>query len=375
MNMSSRALISLLRYHVRYGAPKLLSYQLLQLQILPDSKTWNPNAYLFISTSHSLTRRLQKYPSFLSYTTGNGCYGDRFLHSSHHTDLQYLLVKYQDLVDTKEKYVSFIDDETFPKQSFVLTLPSSVQILNLPGLIDCSHGLVFLYDNHPNLRTAMAVLWNPSIRKSIVVDVPNEMYVGHETVVGFGVCPVTIDLMIIKITQFNWWYTEKSEINNPWNVKIYTMSSGNWRILSSNLLSKSFRVTFPQVVIDRFIYWYALHKVPIDGRLRSCNAIVIFDMSNETFGVVDLPDSLAHHPNTELCISKSDNEDDSRKCDQTVFPWLKSEQGICKNGDVAKEKDNKKPLGFPVFGNFCKNDASSVVSTSASIKKEGSTSM
>ncbi|CAI9270513.1 unnamed protein product [Lactuca saligna] len=225
-------------------------------------------------------------------------------HSSHHTRLQYLLVKYQDLVDTKEKYVSFIDDDTFPKQRFVVTRPSSVQILNLPRLIDCSYGLVCLYDNHPSLRTAMAVLWNLSIRKSIVVDVPNEMYVGHPTVVGFGVYPVTIDPMIIKITQFNWWYTEKSEINNLWKVKIYTMSSGKWRILSSNLLSKSFRVTFPQVVIDRFIYWYALHKVPIEGRLRSCNVIVIFDMSNETFGVVDLPGSLKHHPNTELCISK-----------------------------------------------------------------------
>lgn len=224
-------------------------------------------------------------------------------HSSHHTHLQYLLVKYQDPVDTEEKHVSFVDDDTFPKQRFVLTLPSSVQILNLPRLIGISHGLLCLYDNYPKLRTAMAVLWNPSIRKSIAVAVPNEMHVGHETVIGFGVCPVTIDPMIIKITQFNWWYAEKSEINNPWKVKIYTMSSGKWRILSSNLLSKSFRVTFPHVVIDRFIYWCALHKVAIDGRLRSCNVIVSFDMSNESFGVVDLPDSLAHHPNTQLCIS------------------------------------------------------------------------
>ena len=68
----------------------------------------------------------------------------------------------------------------------------------------------------------------------------------------------------------------------------------------------------------------------------------------------------------------SNNENDSRKCDQIVFPWLKSKPGICKNVDVAKEKDNKKPLGFPFFGNFCKNDASSsVVSTFTSIEKRG----
>ncbi|KAL4569498.1 hypothetical protein LXL04_025137 [Taraxacum kok-saghyz] len=55
----------------------------------------------------------------------------------------------------------------------------------------------------------------------------------------------------------------------------------------------------------------------------------------------------------------SDDEDDSRKCDQKpVFPWLKSNPVICKNDDVSKEKDDKKLLGFPIFGNFCKNEAS-----------------
>ncbi|KAK9064610.1 hypothetical protein SSX86_015992 [Deinandra increscens subsp. villosa] len=70
-------------------------------------------------------------------------------------------------------------------------------------------------------------------------------------------------------------------------------------------------------------------------------------------------------------VQKLSNEDgNSRKCDQTVLPWLQS-------GNLAKEKDDSlganKKRGFSIFGNFCvlKNDDSSAVSTSASIKHRG----
>ncbi|KAL7609697.1 hypothetical protein Lser_V15G11599 [Lactuca serriola] len=106
---------------------------------------------------------------------------------------------------------------------------------------------------------------------------------------------------------------------------------------------------------------------------RNCKKID--DGSQKKFkgsNFIDLTDTTTKGMDLNTIQILSDNEDESRKCDQTVFPWLKSETGICKNGDVAKEKDNKKLLGFPIFGNFCKNDASSsVVSTSASIEKRG----
>ncbi|KAJ0667238.1 hypothetical protein HanPI659440_Chr17g0675581 [Helianthus annuus] len=70
----------------------------------------------------------------------------------------------------------------------------------------------------------------------------------------------------------------------------------------------------------------------------------------------------------------SNENDNSRNCDQTVPPWLKAKPV----GDVAKKKDDslgtdKKLLGFPIFGNFCtsKNDDSSGGLTSASIEHRG----
>ncbi|XP_076896329.1 uncharacterized protein LOC143549281 [Bidens hawaiensis] len=59
-------------------------------------------------------------------------------------------------------------------------------------------------------------------------------------------------------------------------------------------------------------------------------------------------------------IDLNNDSNSSRKCDQTVLPWLQARPNIIKN---------EKILGFSVFGNSCvsKNESSSLVSTSASL--------
>ena len=42
------------------------------------------------------------------------------------TQPQNLLLRYEDPVEKSENYVSFVDDDTFPQQRFVHTLPMSV---------------------------------------------------------------------------------------------------------------------------------------------------------------------------------------------------------------------------------------------------------
>ncbi|KAL7614775.1 hypothetical protein Lser_V15G05757 [Lactuca serriola] len=90
---------------------------------------------------------------------------------------------------------------------------------------------------------------------------------------------------------------------------VYTLSSGKWKRLSSssNVPSKSVRVRGDVQVIDRFIYWSGVHLMDEDGsswsRLTS-NLILSFDMINDTFEVIDLPDSLALRLPTKVSISK-----------------------------------------------------------------------
>ncbi|KAI3518043.1 hypothetical protein L1887_06392 [Cichorium endivia] len=124
------------------------------------------------------------------------------------THSRHLLLRYKSLADKKNKYVSFVDDDTFPQQRFFHTLPQSIKLLINSSILGSSHGLLCLRgyirmgeDFSPNLETETIVFWNPSIRKSI--SVARRINPEARTNLGFWVCPVTRDPKIVEITQFN----------------------------------------------------------------------------------------------------------------------------------------------------------------------------
>ncbi|KAF5793867.1 hypothetical protein HanRHA438_Chr08g0332651 [Helianthus annuus] len=71
-------------------------------------------------------------------------------------------------------------------------------------------------------------------------------------------------------------------------------------------------------------------------------------------------------------VDLNNDNKSSRKCDQTVLPWLHVKPDVNKNDSRCDDHrgNNGKILGFPVFGNSCvtRNDSSSLVSTSASLR-------
>ncbi|XP_023768158.1 F-box/kelch-repeat protein At3g23880 [Lactuca sativa] len=223
---------------------------------------------------------------------------------------QQLLIKY--VVGEEARYVSIVDDDTFPQQRFVPTLPLSVKLLKRPCLVGSCNGLLCLDGyyyaperSHSNFEKRKVLLWNPSIRKSIAIDVPVTYHVHDQTTFGFGVCPVTNDPKIVMIPQLGPMHEKKSEINNPRGVMIYTLSSGEWRSPSSNVWRKSVRVRPYGVVVDRLMYWCGSHQMERDGWVQwTSNLIMSFDLTNENFEIIDLPDSLARHPPVRLSVSK-----------------------------------------------------------------------
>ncbi|GKA18730.1 putative F-box domain-containing protein [Tanacetum coccineum] len=128
----------------------------------------------------------------------------KFIANYHRTQPQHhLLVSYIDQENKSDrKYVTIAGDDTFPQQKFSPTVPESVKQLNQP-IIFSSQGLLCLYDVFAapdDSGTKTAVIWNPTIRNSVTIALPNFSKLYYRTVIGFGVCLDTCDPKLVKVT-------------------------------------------------------------------------------------------------------------------------------------------------------------------------------
>ncbi|KAK1413562.1 hypothetical protein QVD17_35337 [Tagetes erecta] len=233
-----------------------------------------------------------------------------FIHH-YRTHMHHLLVSLAGLDDFDRQYVSFIDDDTFPQHSVSFHLHSFINDLYYTSIINITHGLICLYwryveDSENNIiyEKDMAVIWNPIIRKAVVVIVPNVSFDMYDTVLGFGVCRETNDAKIVKITCIEKYRRgidrERLMSSIPWQVEVFTLSTGAWRRPCNNLPRKSIRFSCDSEVVDGVLYWLA---DDVEPGFSICNLIMSFDLTTEEFREVKLPDSLAC-PDKKLLISK-----------------------------------------------------------------------
>ncbi|XP_071705075.1 putative F-box protein At1g47730 [Rutidosis leptorrhynchoides] len=143
------------------------------------------------------------------------------------------------------RYVSIVDDDSFPNNMVDLSaiLKDSAKQSKRLTLVGSSQGLLCLY------RDSDAIIWNPWIRKSVTVNFLDSDYRKYERVVCFGVCPKTSDPKLVHLPR-------KLLENETWKV-----------------------------------------EVDDDNRSR---VIISFDLTNEEFGVIYVPDSLARYRILEL---------------------------------------------------------------------------
>ncbi|KAJ0751872.1 putative F-box domain-containing protein [Helianthus annuus] len=199
---------------------------------------------------------------------------------------QHLLVRYnhrQIFPFSERKDVSIVDDETFPHQRVSLTHPAFVNMLRSHRIIGNSHGLLCLYGCY-GLETTMAVVWNVSIKKAIAVVVPNVANGVYTTFVGFVVCPATNDPKIVKITNIiHWEDVESIPDSIPWQVEVFTLSTGAWRSPYNNLPRTSIQFGSSQVVVEGFCYWLATDRSIVDAGFEGYNRIISFHLTSEEF--------------------------------------------------------------------------------------------
>ncbi|XP_076942411.1 putative F-box protein At3g10430 [Bidens hawaiensis] len=153
-------------------------------------------------------------------------------------------------------------------------------------VIGCCHGLLCFFSAAKSGRRA--AIWNSSIRRAYDVAVPNvaDQWGLYNTALGFGVCPITKDPKIVKITYANH-DTELENISSiPFQVEVFMLSTGAWRTLSTNLPRIS--VSFCDLAdIDGVVYWLGADRITINGGL--CYLIMSFDITIEEFEEINLP--------------------------------------------------------------------------------------
>ncbi|GJU09956.1 FAR1-related sequence 5-like protein, partial [Tanacetum coccineum] len=116
-------------------------------------------------------------------------------------------------------------------------------------------------------KTRMAVIWNPTVRKSVgIVVIPKVGY--KRTIVGFGVCPDTSDPKLVKISA-------------PF---------------------KTCDLMMLQVFVNGVIYFRA-SDFNFVNQVRT-NFIISFDLKSGKFGEVCLPQRLVHTPYLNLDVVK-----------------------------------------------------------------------
>nr|XP_043634247.1 uncharacterized protein LOC122605376 [Erigeron canadensis] len=258
------------------------------------------------------------------------CTGDNPI-SKHCDYCNYTPVKYMSIVD---------DDETFPHQKVSVFAPDSVHKFSRDlEIIGTSHGLFFLYEY--GMDTAL--IWNPCIRKTVAILVPDKSERYYRTTIGFGVCPQNLDPKLVKIT-YAYDLRKLQDFNASTQAEVFTLSSGGtWRSpLSSNLPHKSIQFRHSQAVVGRFIYWDAVDRIHLDDndRFRNPKLIMSFDLTCEEFTKVNLPDSLAlhHTAHLSLCNLKEslavlDYKMNSRYDQENCHVWMLSGHGCTRSFD------------------------------------------
>ncbi|XP_071712737.1 F-box protein CPR1-like [Rutidosis leptorrhynchoides] len=201
-------------------------------------------------------------------------------HSVRHNQPNHLLVRYA--VKSGPKFISVVDndDDSFPQMKSSITAPESLNLLSNVLVLGSSHGIVCFCGSHrdqDNTRRRMVVLWNPSIRKSVRIDIPN--LDNRIMVVGFGVCPNTSDIKLVKITE-----------GSTCEVEVYSVNSGVWRSIPMDKPCKPLMFTWYQTSINGVIYWHAFEYIQMhDG---SGNIIRSFNLTSEESEDILLPDCL-----------------------------------------------------------------------------------
>ncbi|XP_071703019.1 F-box protein At3g07870-like [Rutidosis leptorrhynchoides] len=236
-----------------------------------------------------------------------------------------LLIRYFDRTHKTEQYIVSKDNESFDLQFSSIPFFQYASEVGCFRIVNYCDGVICLSNNLYE-SIYMVILWNPSIRKSIRVSIPKCEQILTIDMLGFGVCPVTHDPKIVKISYLN----DFSRL-----VEVFSVALGVWRkpnIIDCmrNRLRETVEFIWSQVCYNGNIHWVAFDK---EKSVSFCGLIVSFNLVDEAFDEISLPDGIPSQcvSNLSISIRKDDLallEYDLEKGRESCDVWVMKEYGV-----------------------------------------------
>ncbi|KAK1352192.1 F-box domain-containing protein [Heracleum sosnowskyi] len=142
-------------------------------------------------------------------------------------------------------------------------------------------GLYYVYQHDPERRA----LWNPAINELKKLpeiirkpDFPSEFGYAWYEVSGFGFDRLTGDYKVVVMKGY-------SDINfkHPLSVLVYSLRTNSWRYCGDLAKGYDLENNTCYIYVNGCCYWLGSFEF-------SCELIISFDMSNDTFKEIDVPD-------------------------------------------------------------------------------------
>ena len=193
-------------------------------------------------------------------------------------------------------YLYLVDDDLsfHPLNLIVPSFPRSFDFMNFPYIdltpVGTSEGVWCFHSYYKSI-----VIWNPSLRKSVGLMVPNWLRnkSGRKSFIAFGVSPENLDPTVLHISLPKTGHGE-------WFVTVFSFATKHWRpIETQNTPRDSIRLKrSSQAVIGRYIFWVASENIvqhESDRPSYKRYMLMSFDMITQTFLEVQIPECIRVH--------------------------------------------------------------------------------
>lgn len=195
------------------------------------------------------------------------------------------------------------------------------------------------------------ILWNPSIQKFITLPLPSiRPQSPHMFVLGFGAdLPERDDYKLVRIV----YHKNDHMYKVPPEIEIYSINNGFWRrVIGVEIKHYMLEFMWSQAFLNGAVHWIA-YDVVVNGGVRSL--VMSFNIADEVFGEIMLPDALVGEIATELSIMlfeeslavvKYEREIDGGSCEV----WVMKRYGVLESWTrlyrINLVADMEKVVGF-----------------------------